>query len=175
MSAVKKPIKTEDSQENPSKGSTKRTTKKAETTTPAVKSTTKRTTKKAETTRTAKKTETTTESQPDLIGAAKSGDRLATLIALRDLLAERLQNTSSSRDVSSISRRLMQCVCEIEALEKLKKETEQRSFSLYDFQKNIFKGAATENRAITKAIIENKRAIDRAHTLNELTAEHERF
>lgn len=185
MSAVKKPIKTEDSQEIPKKTSkrstkkaietdttTKKTTKKAAATTPAVKPTTKRTTKKAATKKTV---ETTTESQPDLIEAAKSGDRLTTLIALRDLLAERLQNTNSSRDVSSISRRLMQCVCEIEALEKLKKEMEQRSFSLYDFQKRIIKGANTKSRSDTKKIMENKRAIDNQHTLNGLTSEHECF
>lgn len=54
----------------------------------------------------------------DLVTATATGDRLETLIALRDLLAERLQTTQSSRDISSMSRRLMQCVAEIEDLQR---------------------------------------------------------
>ena len=54
----------------------------------------------------------------DIVRAAKSGDRLETLIALRDLLAERLKTSDSDRDIASMSRRLMQCVEEIEELQK---------------------------------------------------------
>ena len=57
----------------------------------------------------------------DLVTATATGDRLETLIALRDLLAERLQTTQSSRDISSMSRRLMQCVAEIEDLQRNRK------------------------------------------------------
>ena len=57
----------------------------------------------------------------DLVTATATGDRLETLIALRDLLAERLQTTQSSRDISSMSRRLMQCVAEIEELQRNRK------------------------------------------------------
>ena len=73
----------------------------------------------------------------DLISAAKSGDRLKTLIALRDMLAERLQHTESSRDISSMSRRLMQCISEIEVLERMKKDAEESPFKLTDFRKKI--------------------------------------
>lgn len=54
----------------------------------------------------------------NLVEATQSGDRLETLIALRDLLAARLQKANSDRDISSMSRRLMQAVCEIEMLQK---------------------------------------------------------
>lgn len=96
---------------------------------------------------------------PDLIAATKTGDRLTTLIALRDLLADKLQNTTSSRDISSMSRRLMQCVSEIETLERVKREIEENPFKLSDFRK--------------KAGLD-KKFIDNQHKLNKITVEHER-
>ena len=50
--------------------------------------------------------------------AADSGDRLQTLIELRQLLADRLETSRSDRDIASMSRRLMQVCVEIEKLEK---------------------------------------------------------
>lgn len=52
----------------------------------------------------------------NLIDAAKSGDKRATLIALRDKLAETIQNCDSGRDMASNSKRLMEVIAEIEAL-----------------------------------------------------------
>lgn len=52
----------------------------------------------------------------DLIKAAKTGDKRATLIALRDKLAETIQNCDSGRDMASNSKRLMEVMAEIEAL-----------------------------------------------------------
>lgn len=52
----------------------------------------------------------------NLIDAAKSGDKKATLIALRDKLAETIQNCDSGRDMASNSKRLMEVMAEIEAL-----------------------------------------------------------
>ena len=52
----------------------------------------------------------------DLVEAAKSGDKRATLIALRDKLAETIQNCESGRDMASNSKRLMEVMAEIEAL-----------------------------------------------------------
>lgn len=64
------------------------------------------------------------EKQNDnILDAAKSGDRLRTLIALRDLLAERLQEADSDRDISSMSRRLMQCISEIEVIRSTRSKT----------------------------------------------------
>lgn len=63
------------------------------------------------------------EAEKDLIATVKSGDRLKSLISLRNLLAERLQN-ASSRDIASISRRLMQCIEEIDALQQKKAAAE---------------------------------------------------
>lgn len=96
----------------------------------------------------------------DLITAARSGDRLETLIALRDLLAERLQNTESSRDISSMSRRLMQCISEIETLEKLKREEEENPFKLSELRK--------------RARLD-KKAIDKPYAVNSIGAEHEGY
>lgn len=97
---------------------------------------------------------------PDLIEAAKSGDRLETLIALRDLLAERLQTTGSSRDISSMSRRLMQCISEIETLTELKRQREENPFRLSDFRKRV---------------MADKRAIDKQYSLNRIETEHEAY
>lgn len=96
--------------------------------------------------------------QRDLIEAAKSGDRLETLIALRDLLAERLQNTNSSRDISSMSRRLMQCISEIETLERIKQDAAERPNSLRDLRRQL---------------IERKLTMDKQYALNSISAEHE--
>ena len=52
----------------------------------------------------------------DLIEAAKSGNKRATLIALRDKLAEIIQNCDSGRDMASNTKRLMEVMAEIEAL-----------------------------------------------------------
>ena len=52
----------------------------------------------------------------NLVEAAKSGDKRATLIALRDKLAETIQNCESGRDMASNSKRLMEVMTEIEAL-----------------------------------------------------------
>ncbi len=52
-----------------------------------------------------------------LLKAAEGGNRLQALQELRDMLAERLELSHSDRDVSSLSRRLMQCLQEIQVLE----------------------------------------------------------
>lgn len=73
---------------------------------------------------------------PDLIEAAKSGDKRATLIALRDKLAETIQNCDSGRDMASNSKRLMEVMAEIEALPE-----ENKKVSMHDRLK-----AKNENR-----------------------------
>lgn len=73
----------------------------------------------------------------NLVDAAKSGNKRATLIALRDKLAETIQNCESGRDMASNSKRLMEVMAEIEALpdetqvkvskhDRLKKKNENR-------------------------------------------------
>lgn len=52
----------------------------------------------------------------NLVDAAKSGDKRATLIALRDKLAETIQNCDSGRDMASNSKRLMEVMSELESL-----------------------------------------------------------
>ena len=52
----------------------------------------------------------------NLIEAAKSGDKRATLIALRDRLAETIQNCESGRDMAANSKRLMEVMNELESL-----------------------------------------------------------
>lgn len=58
----------------------------------------------------------------DLIGAAKSGDKKETLIALRDILAKTIQTCDSGRDMASNSKRLMEVIAEIEAIEQAEQE-----------------------------------------------------
>ena len=73
----------------------------------------------------------------NIVEAAKSGDKRATLIALRDKIAETIQNCESSRDIASNTKRLMEVMEEIEALpdpetktiskhDRLKKKNENR-------------------------------------------------
>jgi hypothetical protein len=52
----------------------------------------------------------------NLVDAAKSGDKRATLIALRDILASTIQNCESGRDMASNTKRLMEVIAELEAL-----------------------------------------------------------
>ena len=52
----------------------------------------------------------------ELLEAAKTGDKRATLIALRDKLAETIENCESGRDMAANSKRLMEVMAEIEAL-----------------------------------------------------------
>lgn len=95
----------------------------------------------------------------NLVKAAEGGDRLETLIALRDLLANRLQNTTSSRDISSMSRRLMQCISEIEVIEKQREALRKNSASL-EVMRNL-------------AYISSK--MNRGHAPGRITDEHENF
>lgn len=53
---------------------------------------------------------------PDLVKSAQSGDRRATLEALRDKLAAAIANSESGRDVAALSKRLMEVMDEIERL-----------------------------------------------------------
>ena len=52
----------------------------------------------------------------NLIEAAKSGNKRETLIALRDILAETIQNCDSGRDMASNTKRLMEVMAELEQL-----------------------------------------------------------
>ena len=66
----------------------------------------------------------------NLVDAAKSGNKKETLIALRDILAKTIQTCDSGRDMASNSKRLMEVITEIEAIEeeeeKLKKAKETK-------------------------------------------------
>lgn len=60
----------------------------------------------------------------NLVDAAQSGDKRATLIALRDILAKTIQECESGRDMASNTKRLMEVMAEIEALpDETKKPT----------------------------------------------------
>ena len=66
-----------------------------------------------------------------LVEAAKSGNKRATLIALRDKLAETIENCESGRDMAANSKRLMEVMAEIEAL-----PDEKKKISKHDMLKN---------------------------------------
>lgn len=51
-----------------------------------------------------------------LTEAAKTGDKRATLIALRDILAKTIENCESGRDMAANTKRLMEVMAEIDAL-----------------------------------------------------------
>lgn len=60
---------------------------------------------------------------PDLVKSAQSGDRRATLEALRDKLAAAIANSESGRDVAALSKRLMEVMDEIERLPRDRSES----------------------------------------------------
>ena len=64
----------------------------------------------------------------DLVTAARSGDKRATLIALRDKLAETIQNCDSGRDMASNTKRLMEVMAELEMMPA----PEERKISKHD-------------------------------------------
>lgn len=71
----------------------------------------------------------------DLVNAAQSGDKRKTLVALRDILAKTIQTCDSGRDMASNSKRLMEVIAEIEAIdeeERKKKEVVQKKISKHD-------------------------------------------
>lgn len=55
---------------------------------------------------------------PSLIDAAASGDRPATLRALRDRLAVEIQTCDSARDIAALSRQLTDVLNQLESLPK---------------------------------------------------------
>ncbi len=59
----------------------------------------------------------------DLISAAQSGNRRETLEALRDKIAESIQDCDSGRDVAALSKRLMEVMGELDALPKPKADS----------------------------------------------------
>lgn len=69
----------------------------------------------------------------NLVEAAKSGDKYETLIALRDILAMTIQSCESGRDMASNTKRLMEVIGEIEAIdeerakEKARLEAEEKN------------------------------------------------
>ena len=63
----------------------------------------------------------------DLVSAAASGDRKATLIALRDAIARTIQSCESGRDMASLSKRLMEVMDELDAIAE--PEDDCRDFS----------------------------------------------
>lgn len=60
----------------------------------------------------------------DILEAAQSGDRKATLIALRDSIAETIREKPSGRDLAALSRRLLEVMAEIDRVT----ETERSEF-----------------------------------------------
>lgn len=63
----------------------------------------------------------------NLVDAAKSGKKYETLIALRDILAETIQKCDSGRDMASNTKRLMEVIDEIEAIEKEMEEAKRKA------------------------------------------------
>lgn len=62
----------------------------------------------------------------NLVKAAQSGNKKETLIALRDILAKTIQECDSGRDMASNSKRLMEVIAEIDAIEVAEEEERKR-------------------------------------------------
>lgn len=62
----------------------------------------------------------------NLLEAAKSGDKRATLIALRDKIAATIEECDSGRDMAANSKRLMEVMAELEAMPDSDKSKESK-------------------------------------------------
>ena len=62
----------------------------------------------------------------NLVDAVQSGDKRKALIALRDILANTIQNCESGRDMASNTKRLMEVMEELEALPDPEKKKESK-------------------------------------------------
>lgn len=62
----------------------------------------------------------------NLLEAAKSGDKRATLIALRDKIAATIEECDSGRDMAANSKRLMEVMAELEAMPDPEKSKESK-------------------------------------------------
>ena len=51
-----------------------------------------------------------------LLEAAQSGDKRKTLVALRDKIAETIENCDSGRDIAANSKRLMEVMAELDEM-----------------------------------------------------------
>jgi len=58
----------------------------------------------------------------DIVSAAATGDRRATLVALRDAIARTIQTCESGRDMAALSKRLIEVMDELDAIADPDKE-----------------------------------------------------
>lgn len=66
----------------------------------------------------------------NLTEAAASGDRLEALRSLRDVLAEAINNTSSGRDIASLSKQMADVLAQIEECENGKPSEQESVFDV---------------------------------------------
>ena len=69
-----------------------------------------------------------------LYDAAAGDDRLAVLVELRNLLADRLEQCGSDRDIAALSRQLVQVTAEID---EIRKNTMPKVTSLSEMRKKV--------------------------------------
>lgn len=67
-----------------------------------------------------------TDTKTSLVDAAKSGNKKKTLTALRDKLAETIQNCDSGRDMAANSKRLLEVMDELEAIKIAEREKREK-------------------------------------------------
>lgn len=72
----------------------------------------------------------------NLVDAAKSGDKRATLVAMRDILAKTIQECDSGRDMASNTKRLMEVINEIEAIDREAEEEKKKAASMRKVSKH---------------------------------------
>lgn len=72
----------------------------------------------------------------NLVDAAKSGDKRATLVAMRDILAKTIQECDSGRDMASNTKRLMEVINEIEAIDREAEEEKRKAASMRKISKH---------------------------------------
>lgn len=72
----------------------------------------------------------------NLVDAAKSGDKRVTLVAMRDILAKTIQECDSGRDMASNTKRLMEVINEIEAIDREAEEEKKKAASMRKVSKH---------------------------------------
>lgn len=61
----------------------------------------------------------------DIVSAAATGNRRATLVALRDAIARTIQTCESGRDMAALSKRLIEVMDELDAIADPDKELDE--------------------------------------------------
>jgi hypothetical protein len=110
--------------------------------------------------------------EKNLTYAATSGDRLATLRALRDRLAEEIDASKSARDIASLSKQMTEVLEQIDKIESSKSGDEVTILETVLIKHRSSVGAQSQppaEKAITRASANKKKQSSQANKTSDKT------